>query len=170
MGSHSPPGVFHPGADGWGQDHPARDVEDIAFHEDGQHLVSVTVVGELQVWDAISGVLHAQHSLPISAEPLDLGGVLAAFAPGGHRLAARCREDRRLVRIWDVDRCEKLLTCRGHRLPVFCLCFSTDGRYLATCACDEKPDGKPFEIKVWNAATGEPLAEISGWAKSYLDV
>jgi WD40 repeat protein len=55
-----------------------------------------------------------------------------------------------------------MLTCRGHRLPVFCLRFSRDGRYLATCACDDKPGGKPFEIKVWDAATGELRAELSG--------
>jgi WD40 repeat protein/serine/threonine protein kinase len=143
-------------------DHPGRDLVDMAFHEDGQHLVSVTVAGELQVWDSISGVLHAQHSLPISAEPFDLGGILAAFQPGGRRMAARCREDRRLVRIWDVDSGKELRTCRGHNFPVFCLFYSPDGRYLATCACEEKPSGKPFEIKVWDAATGERLAEIGG--------
>jgi len=143
-------------------DHPARDLVDIAFHEDGKHLVSVTVAGELQSWDAISGVLHAQHSLPISAEPVELGGILAAFGSGGRRLAGRCREDRRLVRIWDVDSGKELLTCRGHRLPVYCLFYSPDGRYLATCACDDKPSGKPFEVKVWNAETGEQLADIGG--------
>ena len=143
-------------------DYPGRDLVDIAYHQDGQHLLSVTVAGELQSWDAISGILCSQHSLPISAEPFDLGGILAAFEPSGRRLAARCREDRRMVRVWDVDSGEELLTCRGHRLPVFCLFYSPDGRYLATCACDEKPSTKPFEIKVWDAATGERLAEICG--------
>src|SRR6185437_15984866 len=72
------------------------------------------------------------------------------------------RADRSLVRLWDVETGAELLVCRGHRLPVFCLRFSTDGRYLATCACDDKPDDKPFEIKVWDAVTGEPLAAMSG--------
>ncbi len=143
-------------------DHPGRDLVDLAFHEDGQHLVSVTVTGDLQTWDAISGVLHAQHSLPISAEPFEIGGVLAAFRPGGRQLAGRCREDRRVIHIWDVESGKKALTCRGHQLPVFCLFYSSDGRYLASCACDEKPSGKPFEIKVWDAATGERLAEMRG--------
>ncbi len=144
------------------KEHPARDVESIAFHEDNRHLISVTVVGEVQVWDAISGVLRARHSLPISAEPRDLGGILASFGPDGRFLAARCREDRRLVRVWDVDSGKELRTYRGHQLPVFCLCLSVDGRYLATCACDEIPGGKPFEIKVWDGATGEQLAAIGG--------
>jgi len=143
-------------------DQPGRDLVDMAFHEDGQHLVSVTVSGELQSWDAISGVLHSHHSLSISAEPFEIGGVLAAFRPDGRHLAARCRENRRLVRIWDVDSGKELRSCPGHRLPVFCLFYSLDGRYLATCACDEKPSGKPFEIKIWDATTGEQLAEISG--------
>lgn len=143
-------------------DHPGRDLVDIAFHEDGQHLLSVTVAGEMQTWDAVSGILCSQHSLPISAEPFELGGILAAFEPGGRRLAARCREDRRLVRVWDVAGGEALRTCRGHRLPVYCLFYSPDGRYLATCAGEEKPSEKPFEIKVWDAATGERLAEMGG--------
>ncbi len=143
-------------------DHPGRDLVDMAFHEDGLHLVSVTVTGALQTWDAISGVLHAQHSLPISAEPFDLGGILATFRPGGRQLAARHREDRCLVRIWDVDSGKELMTCRGHRLPVFCVFYSPDGRYLATCACDEKSSGRGFELIVWDAATAERLSEMSG--------
>lgn len=82
---------------------------DLAFHQDGRHLVSVTVADELQTWDAISGVLRGQHSLPISAEPFEIGGVLAAFRPGGRQLTGRCREDRRLVRIWDVGSGKELL-------------------------------------------------------------
>jgi WD40 repeat protein len=144
------------------RDHPARDVENIAFHQDGRHLVSVTVVGELQVWDANSGVLQAQYSLPISAEPFDQGGMLAAFTPDGLHLAARSGDDRQEVRIWEIDRGKEVLTCRGHQLPVSSLRFSSDGRRLATCACDDKPTGQSFEIKVWDVTTGKVLAEMSG--------
>ena len=163
LGSHPSSGLLHPGTDNrkHGPSGPTMSRTSL-FMRTASHLVSVTVVGELQVWDANSGVLHVEHSLPISAETFDLGGVLAAFAPGGRRLAARCREDRRQVRVWDVDRGEELLICRGHRLPIFCVLFSADGRYLATCACEEKSYGKPSEIKVWNAATGEQIAEIGG--------
>lgn len=143
------------------------DVENIAFHADGRRLVSVTVGGELQVWDAISGVLCAQHSLPISAESLNLGNVLAAFSAGGRRLAARCREDRSLVGIWDVDNSKSLLLCQGHHLPVSSLRFSSDGRYLASCASDEKAGGKSFEVIVWNADTGQPLATITGPGRAF---
>jgi WD40 repeat protein/serine/threonine protein kinase len=144
--------------------HPARecDVESIAFQDDGRRLVTVTVAGELHVWDALSGVLHTQRPFPIRAEPLDAGRVFAAFSSEGRRLAARCRQDRRLVRVWDVDSGEELLVCPGHLLRISCLRFSGDGRYLATCGADDKVNGKPFEIKVWNVATGKVLAEMSG--------
>ncbi len=86
-----------------------------------------------------------------------------SLRPSGRRLAARCREDRRLVRIWDVDRGEELLDLP--RPSPAHLLSSPSVRTAAIwlpAPADEKPDGQPFEIKVWNAATGEPLAEMSG--------
>src|SRR4029077_20861416 len=77
------------------------DIEALAFHADGQHLVSVAVGGELQVWDATSRVLKEQRSLPMCDE-LAAPAALAAFKPAGDRLAGRAREDKTLVKIWDV--------------------------------------------------------------------
>jgi WD40 repeat protein len=147
----------------------ATDVEGVAFDEDGARLVSVTRAGKLQRWDAASGMLEAEHDLETSGEPVSPAGVLAAFGPGGRRLAARCREDRRLVRVWDADGGAALFVCRGHTLPVFCLRFSPDGGpggvtppLLATCACDRQQAGRPHEVKVWDAATGAPRAALAG--------
>jgi eukaryotic-like serine/threonine-protein kinase len=138
------------------------DVESIAFHEDGRHLVSMTIDGKLQVWDAASGMLDAERDLATSAELVEPAGVLAAFAPGGQRLAARCRGDGSLVGIWDVDGGERVAVCRDHTLAVHCLRFSPDGRRLASCACDKSRAGKPHEIKVWDAADGTLLMSLSG--------
>jgi WD40 repeat protein/serine/threonine protein kinase len=143
------------------------DVESVAFQDDGQYLVSVTRAGKLQVWDAASGMLSAEHELAISTEFVEPAGVLSAFAPGGRRLAARCREDGSLVRIWDTSDGKPLVACPGHTLPVYCLRFSADGRRLATCACDRKPVGGSHEIKVWDAADGALLASHSGQGRVF---
>jgi WD40 repeat protein len=140
----------------------AKDVESIEFHEDGRSLVSLTVTGQLQVWDAASGLLRAQHALGARAVLVEPAGVLADIAPGGRRLAARCSEDGSLVRIWDVDRGAPVAACRGHSLPVYCLHYSPDGRFLATCAWDKKKPDEPHEIKVWDAGDGTLLTTLHG--------
>ena len=111
------------------------DIEALAFHADGKHLVSVAVGGELQFWDADSGVLTEQRSLPMCDE-LITPAVLAAFDPGGTRLAGRDRADKTLVKIWDVATGAEVVAFRGHTMPVFVVRFSCDGRRLVTCACD----------------------------------
>ncbi len=146
---------------------PARtgpDVEALAFQEGGR-LVSVTVGGKLQTWDAGSGLLLAERRLPLSAALIS-PAVLADFAPGGARLAARHRDDARTVKVWDTTTGKELATLRGHRFPVFLVQFSPDGRRLATAACDRPKSGaapgRPHEVKVWDVASGAELASRSG--------
>src|SRR4029077_15953718 len=93
------------------------DIEALAFHADGKHLVSVAVGGELQIWDAASGVLKDQRSLPMCDE-LITPAVLADFSPGGERLAGRAREDKSLVKMWDVASGAELVVFRGHTTAV----------------------------------------------------
>jgi WD40 repeat protein len=81
--------------------------------------------------------------------------VLAAFSADGVRLAGRAREDRTLVRVWEVASGNELAAFPGHTMPVLCVRFSPDGRWLVTCACDTDRPGRPHEINVWDAATGQ---------------
>ena len=57
------------------------DVESIAFHEDGRRLLSVTVKGRLQIWNASSGMLLSEHQLGMNPEWIEPAGMLASFAP-----------------------------------------------------------------------------------------
>jgi WD40 repeat protein/serine/threonine protein kinase len=142
------------------------DIEELAFDRTGRRLFSVTVGGKLQTWNAATGALEGQRKLPI-CEELFSPAVIAAFSPGGGRLAARAREDARLVRAWDVATGRETVTFRGHTLPVLAVRFSSDGRYLATCACDLGRDDRPHEIKVWEGATGKLLAVLAGHGQLY---
>jgi WD40 repeat protein/tRNA A-37 threonylcarbamoyl transferase component Bud32 len=137
------------------------DIEALAFHADGRKLVSVAVGGKLQTWDASSGLLEDQLSLPMCDE-LVSPAVLAAFNPGGTRIAGRAREDDRLVKVWNVADGKEVGSFRAHTLPVLCVRFSSDGRKLVTCASDPRAAGLPHEIMVWEAATGNRLATLTG--------
>jgi WD40 repeat protein/serine/threonine protein kinase len=137
------------------------DLEALAFHADGKHLVSVAVGGKLQVWDAATGLLEEQRSLALSDE-LVTPAVLATFAPGGLRLAGRAREDRRLVKAWNTADGSEHVVFRGHTMPVLAVRYSADGRRLVTVACDIERDQRAHEIKVWDAQTGECLCSLTG--------
>jgi WD40 repeat protein/serine/threonine protein kinase len=138
-----------------------RDVEGLAYDADDKRLVSVTIGGKLQTWDAATGVLLDERTLPLEGKVVS-PAVLACFAPRARQLAARAAEDPRLVKTWDVTTGAVLVTFRGHQVPVSLVRFSDDGRRLATCGCDTASPERPNELKVWDAATGEPLMTREG--------
>jgi WD40 repeat protein len=142
------------------------DIEALGFTPDGSRLVSVTVGGAVQTWDADSGVLLAERTLPLAAE-LITPAVLADLAPGGRYLAARARDDRRVVRLWDVQTGREVRALRNHHHPVFVVRFSPDGKLLATCACDRNGAGDPQEGLVWDVATGGVLGRFQGKGQVY---
>ncbi len=137
------------------------EIEALAFQSKGNRLISVTVGGALQTWDASTGVLLQQRAVPMTEE-LVSPAILAAFSPGGELLAARSKEENRLVRVWDVTSGAEVSALRGHTLPIFCVRFSADGRRVATCAWDTARPGEANEVKVWDARTGKLLATIPG--------
>jgi WD40 repeat protein len=93
--------------------------------------------------------------------------VLAAFSPGGEYLAARFREDGKVVKVWEAATGAEVASLHGHTLPVFCVRFSPDGARVVTCACDPKDSAGPHEVKVWEARTGKQLASLGGHGHIY---
>jgi WD40 repeat protein len=137
------------------------DIEALAFHPVHGWLQSVTVGGTLQTWDAKTGMLLRQKNVPMSAA-LVSPAVLAAFDPSGNYLAARDRDDDRLVKVWDVATGAEVAALRGHILPVFCVRFSPDGRRVFACGYDVKDPHGAHEIRIWQLPEGNPLTAIPG--------
>jgi WD40 repeat protein len=151
----------HPERGTFARTGPGPDIEALAFRDDDQALISVTAGGKLQTWDAATGVLQDERALATGTAPAG-PAVLASFDPGAKRLAARARDDERLVKAWHVTTGAELFTFRGHTLPVACVRFSGDGRRLGTCACAPGRADGPHEVKVWDADTGKVLLDLSG--------
>jgi WD40 repeat protein/serine/threonine protein kinase len=137
------------------------DVEALSFHHDGRGLLSVTAHGMLQTWDQGTGVLLEERQLPLHPQPISLG-VGAAFSPGGERLAARCKKDVGLVRVWDTASGEETITLTPHPEPIACVCYSPDGKHLATAHVRDAESGATHEIRVCDASTGERKATLEG--------
>jgi WD40 repeat protein/serine/threonine protein kinase len=142
------------------------DVEALAFDARANRLLSVTVGGTLQSWDAATGVLLGQHTVPMSKE-LVSPAVLAAFSPNGEYLAARFADDRSVVKVWEAATGAEVASLHGHTLPVSCVRFSPHGARVVTCACDPKDFTGAHEVKVWGARDGKLLASLSGRGHIY---
>jgi WD40 repeat protein len=136
------------------------DIEALAFQDGGKRLVSITVGGKLQTWDAASGVLREVRSLP-TCEDLVSPAMMSAFSPDGTRIASRTREEK-VVNVWDVATGKELWALRGHQLPVFCVRFSPDGKRIVTAAYDPVRADQANEVKVWDSGTGACLATLTG--------
>jgi WD40 repeat protein/serine/threonine protein kinase len=137
------------------------DVETIVFADEGRRLMSVTVHGKLQSWDAATGMLLEERLLPVNKEIVS-PAVPLAFAKDGQFVAARSDHDARVVKRWDTSDGAERTVYQGHTLPVVCVRFNSDARYIATCACAGQNADSPHEIKVWDAASGNPLASVTG--------
>src|SRR5262249_10835484 len=87
----------HPEYDTIGQT-PAE-AEAMAFRPDGQQLLTATLGGHLQTWDAVAGVLVGERRVAMT-DRLASPAVVAAFDPGGRFLAGLAAEDPRVVKVW----------------------------------------------------------------------
>lgn len=93
-----------------------------------------------------------------------------AFSPDSSRMASGSKNGS--VRIWDTLTGRNLLTLRGHTLPIFSLCFSSDGRLLASAQAEQAdilsaqapPAHKVIDgVKVWDLAQGAEITALAGF-------
>jgi WD40 repeat protein/serine/threonine protein kinase len=109
----------------------------LALSPDGRWIVSGGEDPEVGVWDATAGVkvrtLRGNFS----------NATAVAFSPDGRRVAAASNAAE-IVRIWDFESGQKLVTLR---LPSFAwgVAFSPDGRFLASTESNGL-------VKLWNGS------------------
>jgi len=124
----------------------------VCFSPDGKRLASGSQDGTVKVWDVASG----QEAFTLEGHAGGITGV--CFSPDGKRLASSAED--RTVRVWDlsrrpagdqIDLNPPVLTLRAHTREVLSVCFSRDGKRLASAS-------KDGTVKVWDVASGnEPL-------------
>jgi hypothetical protein len=130
---------------------PAGDVKSFAWHPQKPQLA----VGYYQDW--------ALYSIPdlkptvLPGKPLGyVTGI--AFHPEGQWIVGST-EGENIHQVALPD--QKLIrTLQGHGYPVHGVTVSADGKYLASVAGDENRITRPGEVKLWNAESGELIADL----------
>ena len=130
-------------------DHKAQ-LTCLALRPDGRALASGSGDQTVRLREWVSSV---------GQQPLTLRGhnhrvTSVCFSPDGKRIAAagvdlepKTRAAVGVVRVWDAAGGKEILSLGLNNHSINCVCFSPDGRRLATTSTDQR-------VTVWDAATG----------------
>jgi RNA polymerase sigma factor (sigma-70 family) len=127
----------------------------VCFSPDGKRIATINFE-RLTVWDVEKG----QELLTLKAKGGPNGSV--CFSPDGKRLASIYPRSfpgksgmwPAEIKVWDVEKGQELLSLNGHTGFVASVCFSPDGKRLAS-AGDET-------VRVWDAQNGQELLTLKG--------
>jgi Tol biopolymer transport system component len=124
---------------------------DVAFDPDFARIAWARDNGTIEIKDATSSRLllslagHTEFACRV------------AFSPDGQHLASAGGDG--TVRVWDAVTGRQIHVLLGFRDVIFGLGFSPDGRRLALAGWDHD-ELHPDQVKVWDAATGQPLPTL----------
>jgi WD40 repeat protein len=121
-------------------------VNDVAFHPDGERLISANSDGAVRIWSVADRKLLATIQLTSGAT-----GV--AFDTQGRRLAVSCEDA--TIQLYDPATRAPWKTLRGHADGVWGVAFSPDGKRLASASYDQS-------VKLWDLETGQEVLTLLG--------
>jgi WD40 repeat protein len=138
----------------------------LAWSPDGTRLASGSGqlganVGELKVWDSVSG-----QELAAAGDRIGYAVTTVAWSPDGEHLASGGEHMSGFqntipgdIPIWNAKTGRKVIELRGHLGSVNSVAWSPDGRRLASAGGNFGPPG---QAKVWDVATGRALVDLPG--------
>lgn len=136
---------------------PAVSWPTAALSPDGQRLVSPLRNDRIAVWNLTSGeqqlVMQGRHDWQIKH---------VAFSPDGSTVATASMD--KTAKLWNANTGKLLATLKGHTDRLEYVTYSPKGKHLFTSTGKTWPYEKygPVEARIWNARTGELVAELQG--------
>jgi WD40 repeat protein len=131
-------------------------VRSAVYSPDGTTLATGSYDRTVRLWDATTG----QEQAILRGHPSEVYCV--AYSPDGKTLASGgggVDGQRRWVgcevRLWDVKTRQEKAICKGHIQAVTSVCFSPDGKTLASGSSDNT-------VRLWDLATGKQTGFLKG--------
>lgn len=130
--------------------HTHDEVVSVAFFPDGKTIAGVAWDAfEVILWDTEAG--SVKKKLP--RQPAKIRGV--AVSPRGDALAMALGGPANMVVVLDTTSWQQKYQLRGHEQGIWCVTYSSDGRYFATGSND-------WSARIWNADSGTLHKKLSG--------
>jgi WD40 repeat protein/serine/threonine protein kinase len=131
-------------------------VHSVCFSPDGKTLASGSDAGTIKLWDPQSGQERASlqgHTVSVRSLVFSPDG--DALASAGGAFDARNTPPPGEIKLWDARTGQERASLKGHTSAVWSVCFSPDGRTLASASWDRT-------IKLWDVQSGQERATLKG--------
>jgi WD40 repeat protein len=129
----------------------------VGFQADNRGVVSLRYSGQLQVRDATTGLLRAEHVLPVDNHAAYLWGI-AALSAGAKHVALVGVHPSACVKIWETTTGRETFQARISPLGIPKIALSGDGRRVAVAEEDEKHHR---HVEVHDTQTGRSVRKVS---------
>ena len=120
-------------------------VHSVAYSPDGKSIASGSFDDTIKLWEVSSGSCVKTLKAKMVVTSL-------SYSPDGAYLTSSFWDNG--IKLWDLATGECVKTFGGHTNSVYSVCYSPNGKYLATGSADG--------VKLWNVATGEYVKELIG--------
>lgn len=133
-------------------------VTSLCYSPDGKYITSGRFHGTIQIWDAKSGSLIRENG-PEDGEAISS----ICYSSDGNSIAfgqmvnfGVWGDHSRPIYIWDIKNGGKMRSLNGHKGTINSICFSPNGRFIASSSEDEKC------IRIWDTISENQVGSLVG--------
>ena len=117
----------------------------VAYSLDGKTVASGSFDHIIKIWKVATGECVKTLKAKMVVTSL-------SYSPDGAYLASSFWDNE--IKLWDIATEECIKTFGGHTNSIYSVCYSPNGKYLATGSADG--------VKLWNVTTGEHVKKLAG--------
>ncbi|HOK23808.1 MAG TPA: WD40 repeat domain-containing protein, partial [Candidatus Hydrothermia bacterium] len=141
----------------------AGSVNSVCFSPDRKYIASGSVDKTIKLWEASTGKLvrtFVGHESQVNSVCFSPDGNYIASGSGKWEIFSGSYDN--TIKLWEVSTGKLVRTFEGHKLGVNAVCFSPDGKYIAS-GSESVLGSSDNTIKLWEVSTGELVRTFEGY-------